>query len=402
MSKEFDDVLQSCLDLVRSGRESIDTVVARYPEFAGELRAQLETAVWLTSFNSALEPRPGFVPASRRRLVSRIKQEQQPITPPLLTWGQRLQRFLTVQKVAPVAFVFVLMLALFVSGTVVTAAQKSLPGDDLYSIKRTLEQIALATSLDNKNDAELQIQFVGNRLNEVTSLIIEQRYEEVAETVEEYQDQVNKTIEVIEAVSDQDIYLAQDLAKQLAALLKSQRYILEELYKNAPLSFRISFSSVIAFYEVTKHQTDQFSIFVPPTPTPRPTIRPTSTATKTPRPTPTPAPTQPPFEPSPTPTNTKEPTPVPPTNTPVPTNTPKPTNTPPPTSTDTPPPTPTDTPPPTPTDTPTPMPTDTPPPTPTDTPPPAPTNTPPPAPTNTPALTPTTGTGVDPTQTPAP
>ena len=70
------------------------------------------------------------------------------------------------------------MLALFVSGTVVSASQKSLPGDDLYSIKLTLEQIALATSLDEENDAELQIQFVENRLTEVQALIVEERYEE--------------------------------------------------------------------------------------------------------------------------------------------------------------------------------------------------------------------------------
>ena len=31
MIKDFDEALQSCLDLIRGGRETIDTVVARYP-----------------------------------------------------------------------------------------------------------------------------------------------------------------------------------------------------------------------------------------------------------------------------------------------------------------------------------------------------------------------------------
>ncbi|MEE9187975.1 MAG: hypothetical protein V3U36_01310, partial [Anaerolineales bacterium] len=139
MNKEFNEALQSCLDLIRGGRESIDSVVARYPEYGDELQAQLEIAMWLSSASAALDPSPGFVSTSRRKLVSQIQLENQPIIVAPLTWGERLQNFLSIQQVAPIAFVFVLMLALFVSGTVVSASQKALPGDDLYSVKLTLE-----------------------------------------------------------------------------------------------------------------------------------------------------------------------------------------------------------------------------------------------------------------------
>ena len=132
------------------------------------------------------------------------------------------------------AFVFVLMLALFVSGTVVSASQKSLPGDDLYSVKITLEQIALATSLDEKNDAELQIQFVENRLDEVQALMVEERYEEVAETIQEYEEQVSQTLEAIKEVSDQNRFLAYDLAARLDGILAEQKSILAVLSQNAP------------------------------------------------------------------------------------------------------------------------------------------------------------------------
>jgi len=157
MNKEFNEALQTCLDLIRGGRETIDSVVSLYPEFAEELRPQLEIATWLTSAGSALDPRPGFVTASRHRLVSRIQQENRPPVPAPLTWGERIQQVFSAQKLAPVGFVLVLMLGLFVSGTVVTASQKAIPGDDLYAVKLTLEQIALATSLDEKSDAELQL-----------------------------------------------------------------------------------------------------------------------------------------------------------------------------------------------------------------------------------------------------
>ena len=87
MNKEFDEALQTCLDLIRGGRETIESVVALYPEFADELRAQLEIAAWLTSASSALDPRPGFVAASRSRLVSRIQQESRPPVAVPLTLG---------------------------------------------------------------------------------------------------------------------------------------------------------------------------------------------------------------------------------------------------------------------------------------------------------------------------
>jgi hypothetical protein len=338
MNKEFNEALQSCLDLIRGGRESIDSVVARYPEYTDELRAQLEIAMWLSSASAALEPRPGFVSASRRRLVSRIQQENQPVVVAPLTWGERLQNFLSVQKVAPVAFVFVLMLALFVSGTVVSASQKSLPGDDLYSVKLTLEQIALATSLDEKNDAELQIQYVENRLDEVQALMVEERYEEIAETIQESADQVSKTLESIKTVSDQDRFVAYELAAQLDGILIEQKNILAILSVNAPeivglnLNYRVFFLS-----EVVKLAAEDIANFVPPPPSAPPTAVPTATPTRTPRPSPTLAPTQPP---APTPTQTRRTPTMPPTNAPLPpTNTPMPpTNTPlPPTNTPLPP-----------------------------------------------------------------
>lgn len=395
MNKAFDEALEFCLDLIRGGEETIDSVAARYPEFEDELRAQLEVAAWLSATSEALEPRPGFVSASRRRLVSRIQQEQQPGATAALSLSERLQQFLSVQKVAPVAFVFVLMLALFVSGTVVSASQKSLPGDDLYSVKRTLEQIALATSLDEKNDAELQIQFVENRGSEVQALIVEERYEEVAESLQDYEKQVSKTLEIIMDVSDEDRFLAYDLAAQLDGILAEQKTILAVLTKNAPDSVGLNIARVWLISNIVELTAKDFANFVPPPPALPPTTAPTSAPTNTPRPTPTLAPTQKPVLPSATPTKTKKPpTSPPPTATPLPSNTPlptlAPTNTPLPTNTPVPP-----------TNTPVP-PTNTPiPPTNTVVPTQTPTN-PPPTPTATPVTVSnsTSTPGVDPTPTP--
>ena len=364
MTKELDEALQSCLDLIQGGQETVDSVLTRYPDLAAELQPQLETALWLSAYREVLEPRPGFATATRRRLVSQIQQEQRQVP---LTWRERLQQLWTPKKLAPVAFVFILMLSLFVSGTIVSASQKSLPGDNLYAIKRTLEQIALTTSIDQASEAKLQIHYAEERLKEVRALIFEGRYEEVASTVEDYEDHINKSIELINAVSNQDVVQAHNLALELESILSQHRLILAALKINAPESIFSALSTVFMATNIAESMAKEFSVFIPPTPTP---FRPTSTLvpspvpSNTPRPSPTPAPTDRPLPtntevpPTATPQPTATPTPVPPTPTPIDTEEP-PTDTPVPPPTDTPvpptytpvPPTPTDTPP-TPTDTP--------------------------------------------------
>jgi hypothetical protein len=73
--QRIDQILQSCLDLIESGQETVDSALARYPEFADELRPVLETAFWLSSNKDTLNPRAGFVSASRKRVVARYREE---------------------------------------------------------------------------------------------------------------------------------------------------------------------------------------------------------------------------------------------------------------------------------------------------------------------------------------
>jgi hypothetical protein len=403
MTRELDEALQSCLELIRGGEETIDSALARYPEWEDELRPQLVTALWIVSQREVLEPRPGFVSASRHRLVARIQQESQVERP--LPWLERLQQAWTVQKVAPVAFVFIIMLFLFVSGTVVSASQQSLPGDDLYAVKRSLEEIALATTIDQTTGAELNVRLTRQRLDEWLALVDENRYNEMNFTAFEIEAQVSRTLDSIDALVDEDAVMAAQLAAELERLLGEQQAILASLRRSMPLAAAPAIDKVIQVTQDGQEmaETTRTTTLALIEPIVSDTRAAPPTATRTP--VPTAVPTQPKSTPTSAPTEEEdeedepEPT-VAPTKTPVPTATP--TQPPPPTATETPEPTdePTDTPTPTLTDTPTPTPTDTPTPTPTDTPTPTPTDTPTPTETNTPTPTDTdtpTSTPITPT-----
>src|SRR5512139_375608 len=84
----FDDVLAICLDALDGG-QGVAEVLSRYPEHAPQLKPLLEAADWFGGQAAAFEPRPGFISASRLRLVQQIA------APPVAagnwlerTWGQ--------------------------------------------------------------------------------------------------------------------------------------------------------------------------------------------------------------------------------------------------------------------------------------------------------------------------
>jgi hypothetical protein len=412
---EFERYFESCLEMIRSGQADIDAAAAQYPEYTEELREQLEIALWLDKRKGALDPDPDFVATTRLRLVSKLRRA----APTRPSWRERVSQIWSMPTLAPVAFVMILMVFMVFSGTIVMASESSIPGDGLYSTKLIMEDLALATSVDETSDAQLRIHFVQRRLVEVNKLLVERRYEEVDDTVAAYADQVNETIESINQVAQHDSVTAQKLALELESILNEQAPILQSLQKTAPISIHPVISKAVNVSESGKQAVQGMSRTVPlrstsapaATNTPFPTRTPTPFPTRTPRPTPTSAPTatsaptrplpteepEPTLPPptstptatavpptaTPTPTNTR----VPPTNPPPPTDTPTATNTPLPTATNTPLPTATNTPLPTVTNTPLPTATNTPLPTATNTPLPTATNTPLPTATNTPLPT---------------
>ncbi|HZD55103.1 MAG TPA: DUF5667 domain-containing protein, partial [Anaerolineales bacterium] len=337
---EFERYFESCLELIRSGQADIDSAVAQYPEYAEELRDEIEIALWLDQHKGALDPDPDFVATTRLRLVSQLRRA----TPARPSWRERFGQMWSMPTLAPVAFVMILLVFMVFSGTIVMASESSIPGDGLYSTKLIMEDLALATSVDEANDAQLRIEFVERRLVEVNKLLVERRYDKVDDTVAAYTDQVNQSIASINQVAEHDRVTAQQLALQLEDVLSEQAPILQSLQKTAPISIHRVISMAVEVSETGKEAVHSMSETVPlggasspATNTPVPTRTPMPFPTRTPRPTPTSAPTLTSAPTRPLPTEETEPTlPPPPPDTPVPTAVP-PTATPTPTDTHVPP-----------------------------------------------------------------
>lgn len=409
--EHFERVLQECLELLDSDPASLNAVLNRYPEYEEELRPLLEARLLIGRLKNYVEPTPEFVSRSRNRLLTQIRRQRRAsVAASLMAWLEnlRLQRRLGWAVVA-----MLLVCSLLFGGTVsvARASQDSLPGEPLYPVKIGLERMAVAVTVSQDEDAQLQIDYTRRRLVEIQQLTMEGRFEHLPETVENLESQVTEALTTIDVVASRDQGNARELAATLRQTLKEQATLIDFLKDAVPAetrtvldrAYQVSETAAEAAETVIRENEDEED----PDPT---TEIPTATASVTPEPTATW---------TPMPTNTLTPTVAIATSTSVPVQGSEATLTP--TSTQiwitlTPTPRPTrekdDDPTPEPTRTPTPTPTITPTPTPLTTPTLAPTAGPSPTPTRTGQPTPTiappeffptrTPSPTRPTQTPSP
>jgi len=344
--QEIDRVVQSCLEAVESGGESIDSVIARYPDLEETIRPPLEAAIWLQARKSYFDPRPEFVSESRQRLIAQIQRGSEV---QVQTRGSSLRDFFAVfaRRERVLQFALALLLVIFLvvgTGSVALAARGALPGQSLYSVKLAQERLRLALSFTQAGDARLHAEFAQERLVEVQELVLERRYELLDETLARYEQEVAQAVFLTREVAEDDASQALALADQMDENLTRQVVLLSLLSERVPQETEAEISHALELaeqgiltVEVIKNQ-----LIEPGTPTTTPTpTTPISTSTR--MPTQTPLPTQASgsnagqsptatFEPAivqtllpgstPAPTQVLQPN-IPPT--PTPTNTPKPT-----------------------------------------------------------------------------
>ena len=131
-NNDLETILDACLSQIEDGESSIDECLARYPEYAEQLRPLLKAATKLAR-GREIVPDPAYKARARTQL--NIYMQQHP------------QR----RRISPVfwrfSLAFATILLLFLSsGT--AFAQRALPGDPLYRWKLTTEYVWRMTSND--------------------------------------------------------------------------------------------------------------------------------------------------------------------------------------------------------------------------------------------------------------
>lgn len=187
--RDFDTILDDCLARVRAG-ESLETCLADYPDLASQLRPLLVTAAGLQSLGAPVARSEAFATGRQRMLdaVEVMWPANYHPTPETVSGGNWLtwlrRRLAPPVTRAPVRRLAVaLLLVVFISGILATAASAgALPGDVLYPVKRTWEEVRLFLTVDDETRLELEAEQAQERLREINRLIETGRPEEVTFT----------------------------------------------------------------------------------------------------------------------------------------------------------------------------------------------------------------------------
>lgn len=172
------DALEICLNALEQGAD-IESCLVRFPALADELRLILETAAQARA--SAVEDVP--VDAMRRGKARVLQaaaemREQAQRKPLALPFWRRPSSSARTFRLA--FTVLAVVLFLLTGGTgLVSASSGALPGDNLYSVKRTWEGVRLLFTLNQHSHEKLKSEFEQERVREIDELFSEGRLEQV-------------------------------------------------------------------------------------------------------------------------------------------------------------------------------------------------------------------------------
>lgn len=164
------EALEISLQEIERGTD-LDTVLFRYPDLAAELRPILEASVNAKRM-AVPAPSTDVVRRNRARVLQHAAHMREAqVTPSRRVWFASLRR---------VAVALAVVAMLLISGTnLVSAASATLPGDNLYPVKRTWEDVLLLFTFDLQQREALEIEHENERLHELREIFAEGRAAEV-------------------------------------------------------------------------------------------------------------------------------------------------------------------------------------------------------------------------------
>jgi hypothetical protein len=159
------DILEECLKALEDG-QTIDAALARYPKYASELRPLLETALQARTLGGAAVPGQ-FQARNRNRLIRRAAEMRE---------AKRVAHRRLIPFFPRFAITLGVVAALVLGSTgLVSASGNAIPGDQLYPVKRTWEDVRLLFAFSPQEREILQSQYEQERLNEIDELLVKGR-----------------------------------------------------------------------------------------------------------------------------------------------------------------------------------------------------------------------------------
>jgi len=231
-SHRIEEIIEHYLPDIVSGKETIASMLDKYPQYANELRPRLEALLWLTNSRGKLEPRPGFISSSRKYIEHQFESVQ-----PHGFW-QRLFKRHTPRRwafnlAAPIILVILLALIL---NSLALSAQLSIPGDPLYSTKLVLEHVQLGLTFNQEDKTSLYIQLSRERATEFMELVLEGDYDLLPVAADHMETALIASLHSMNQLPDRGQAAKQPMTAELRDTLSSEIFMLDMLMETSPSS----------------------------------------------------------------------------------------------------------------------------------------------------------------------
>lgn len=233
--KKFEEILVQCIEDIRTGRSSIEDCLDMYQSMRGQLEPLLKIALEIRE-PSDIKPSPTFKVKARVQLMDQIHVWR---TARKWPWSRNvtqvkpmfyIKRFST--SVAGVILAVVLAISGLGVGTVY-AAQGSLPGDALYSVKLGAEELTMMMPGDDIERAERALGFAQRRMNEIETLAEQGRWQDLDLAVEKYRYALNVTLSRMEQARNRGLDSG-NVTARVAEAMAGHLLVLDGVWDTVP------------------------------------------------------------------------------------------------------------------------------------------------------------------------
>ena len=207
--KNFEDILDDCLERLLVKGETIEDCLAIYPQQADALKPLLQTAL-ATKKAAAIEPRPEFRARARYQFHTALQEIASQKSRPFSIWRVRWTTVLTT--------IIVMLLA---SGGMIAASSTSMPDEPLYPVKLAVEQLQLRLTFSSQGKASLYAEFADRRVTEIIHMAQEGNVS-LAESVTQRLDNQLAMIATLAVTDRQDSSMLEGAAQETIPETKLQ------------------------------------------------------------------------------------------------------------------------------------------------------------------------------------
>ena len=228
--KKIDEILSNCIQSIEDGKDDIESLTNKFPEYKNELTKALQA---YTTLKTSDLPKLSLADKENaaKRLMNLLPEKEKIVTESKAFRPYKQEKKIFKQRRNAMTWIVIasLVFASLAGGTgTVLAAQDSLPGDGLYGVKTSFQDLRLALSND-ETDVGLLLRYMDENIDDVEQLMKEGRFEDMGVGLSEYDDNLQTLSKTRDRIDVDDPGSGDQVKEQIQIHLEEQTQQMQQL-----------------------------------------------------------------------------------------------------------------------------------------------------------------------------